>query len=111
MSWLSELFSSGSGEDPEAVRQRQAAAEAERTRQAQEFQQQLAQMQQQQQQSQQSQQQQQFEALMATLAPPPPPAIDPRIKQREDLRSGAMNSLNATFAPGFDNTYIPDTPD
>lgn len=95
MSWLSELFGGGGGEDPNAVAQRFAA------------------QQQAMQQQQQQQQQQQFEMLMATLRPTEaaPAPVDPRIQQREDLRSGAMNSLNATFAPGFETTLLPDTYD
>lgn len=92
MSWLSELFSGGGGEDPNAVYQRQAAEQARLAAAAQ------------------AQQQQQFEALMATLRPPEP-TIDPRIQQREDLRTGANQQVNATFAPGFESTLIPDTYD
>lgn len=93
MSWLSEFFGGGGGEDPNAVYQRQAAQQAELARQAQ------------------AQQQQQFEALMATLRPPEPAPVDPRIQQREDLRSGATSSLKALLGPGFENTYVPDTLD
>lgn len=98
MSWLSELFGGGGGEDPAAVSQRLAiqqqqqaneiARQAEANRVA---------------------QQQQFEALMATLRPPEPEPVDPRIQQREDLRSGALQSLNSVLMPGFENNYIPDT--
>src|SRR5258705_790979 len=95
MSWLSELFG-GSGEDPEAVRQRAAGQQAELARQAA---------------AAQAQQQQQFEALMATLRPPEPAPVDPRIAQRADLRSNATTAFNNTFAPGVENSYIPDTLD
>jgi hypothetical protein len=93
MSWLSDFFGGGGGEDPNAVNQRLAAQSAEATRIAQQ------------------QQQQQFDALMATLKPPEPAPVDPRIQQREDLRTGAMNTVNATWAPGFQNTLIPDSYD
>lgn len=100
MSWLSEMFGGGGGEDPNAVIQRQQMAQAESNRQ----QQALAATAQQ-------QQQEQFAAMMALLKPADPAPVDPRIQQREDLRANATGALKATFAPGFENTYIPDTYD
>lgn len=93
MSWLSEMFGGGGGEDPNAIAQRQQAQQQAMALQAQQ------------------QQQQQFEALMATLRPPEPAPVDPRIQQREDLRSGATNAIRSFTAPGFENTSVPDTLD
>lgn len=93
MSWLSELFGGGGGEDPNAVAQRLAAQQAQAAALAQQ------------------QQQQQFDALMATMKPAEAAAIDPRIQQREDLRAGANQAVNATWAPGFESTLIPDSYD
>ena len=90
MSWLSNLFGGG-GEDPEAVRQR----EAERARLAnvQAMQAQMDFLNQQKQ-----EQQARDDAMQAAIAAKDPTA----------LRQGAMGTINQTFSPDFQNSAISD---
>lgn len=113
MSWLSSLFGGG-GEDPNAVIQRQQmAAQQQAAANAQALQDQQNTLATQRERDLQAliDQQQAFDEYQTTLTPAPTPTVDPRIQQREDLRSGATNSLKALLGPGFENTYVPDTAD
>ena len=92
MSWLSSLFGSG-GEDPEAVRQRQAAAAAQQAREAQAA---AAQ-----------QQQMQIDYLNQLRADQQAEAERQRALDPTATRNAALQTINASFAPGFESTYLP----
>jgi hypothetical protein len=92
MSWLSNLFGGG-GEDPRAVEQRQAAA-AEAARRESEA-------------AAARQQQGQIDYLNSLRADQEAErqrqaALDPTA-----TRQAAMNTINASFAPGFESLYLP----
>lgn len=91
MSWLSELFGGG-GEDPEAVRQREAAAAAAREKQFQDAQ--AAQLQ---------------AILAAQQAPITAQATSDAELQAQ--RDQAANTLAAYFPSGFEQTNVPGTAD
>jgi hypothetical protein len=96
MSWLSSLFGSG-GEDPEAVRQRQAGQAAEQAR--------LAQA------ASERQMQMQIDYLNQLRADQAAKEAEAAAKDPTATREAALQSINTRYAPGFESSYLPDTYD
>jgi len=96
MSWLSSLFGGG-GEDPEAVRQRQAEAARLQAVAAQ--------------QASDRQMQMQLDNLNQLRADQQAKEAAIAAKDPTATRSAANRQLDTTFAPGFESTYLPDTYD
>jgi hypothetical protein len=96
MSWLSSLFGSG-GEDPEAVRQRQAEAARQEGIRAQEASKQQMQM--------------QLDYLNQLRADQQAKEAAIAAKDPTATRSAANRQIESTFAPGFESSYLPDTYD
>jgi len=98
MSWLSNLFGGG-GEDPEAVRQRQAEAARVAALQAQEAQKQQMQM--------------QIDYLNQVRADDARKEAELAAKDPTATRTAALQGINTRYGPGFETGagYIPDTYD
>ena len=96
MSWLSSLFGGG-GEDPEAVRQRQAI-EAERARKEAQA-------------ASDRQMQMQIDYLNQLRADEQAKEAAAAAKDPTPTREAALQSINARYAPGFEANYLPDTYD
>lgn len=94
MSWLSSLFGSG-GEDPEAVRQRQAEAARLQAVAAQQAQQQQMQM--------------QVDYLNSLRADEARKEEELKAKDPTATRNAALNTISGAFGPEFESSLVPGT--
>lgn len=96
MSWLSSLFGSG-GEDPEAVRQRQAMAAAQQAKDAQAASDRQMQM--------------QLDYLNQLRADEKAKDAEIAAQDPTATRTAALSGINSRYAPGFENTILSDAYD